>query len=160
MALYTNYRPFQYYTEIIIAGCSGYFKGRIIKIFVPVLLLIIYIAPADAQSKNTLIYGNALVRDKNMQTTGTVIIAVGAATLFTGNLLYRKTYNDRGNSEPPEDKVNTYRYVMFGGLGLMAVGIPVWAIGKSKERHIKIEAQLIKFKGLASANGIGLKIKF
>jgi hypothetical protein len=49
---------------------------------------------------------------------------------------------------------------MIGGLGLMAVGIPLWAIGKSKERHIRIDVELVKFKGLASANGIGLKIRF
>jgi len=49
---------------------------------------------------------------------------------------------------------------MIGGLGLMSVGIPLWAIGKSKERHIRIDAELVKFKGLASANGIGVKIDF
>jgi hypothetical protein len=49
---------------------------------------------------------------------------------------------------------------MIGGLGLMSVGIPLWAIGKSKERHIRIDAELVKFKGLASANGVGLIIRF
>jgi hypothetical protein len=49
---------------------------------------------------------------------------------------------------------------MFGGLGLITVGIPLWAIGKSKERHIRIDAELVRFKGLASANGVGLKIRF
>jgi hypothetical protein len=42
----------------------------------------------------------------------------------------------------------------------MAVGIPLWAIGKSRERHIRIEAELVRFKDFASANGIGLKIYF
>ena len=80
--------------------------------------------------------------------------------LFTGNILYWKSYNNHGNTHLAEDKVKTYRYVMLGGLGLMAVGIPLLTVGKLKERHITIEAELVKFKGLASVNGIGLKVKF
>jgi hypothetical protein len=49
---------------------------------------------------------------------------------------------------------------MLAGIGIMAVGIPLWAIGKSRKRHIRIEAELVKFKGFASGNGIGLKMKF
>ena len=49
---------------------------------------------------------------------------------------------------------------MAGGIGLMAVGIPLLTIGKSKERHLKIEAELIRFRNYASANGFGLKIRF
>ena len=128
----------------------------------PILILLIVICSvsANAQSKSTLIYGDALIRDKRMEGIGTVLTVVGGVTLFTGNILYRKAYNDHTNGEPQESKVRSSRDVMFVGIGLMAVGIPLWAIGKSKERHIKIEAELVKFKGLASANGIGLKIKF
>jgi len=42
----------------------------------------------------------------------------------------------------------------------MAVGIPLFAIGRTKERNIKIEARLSNYKGSASINGIGLKIRF
>ena len=128
------------------------------KTLILVLLLAIFTVSVNAQSKSTLVFGNALVKYKKMEITGTVLTVIGGVALFTGNILYWKTYND--NSEPSKDKVNTYRNVMFGGLGLMAVGIPLWAVGKSKERHITIEAELVKFKGLASANGIGLKIRF
>jgi hypothetical protein len=129
---------------------------------IPILILLIAICSvtSNAQSKSTLIYGDALIRDKRMEGIGTVLTVVGGVTLFTGNILYWKSYNDRGNNGPDEDKVRTSGIIMLSGLGLMAVGIPLWAIGKSKERHIKIEAELVKFKGLASANGIGLKIKF
>src|ERR1035437_143286 len=125
-----------------------------------VLLLTIFTFSVNAQSKNSLIFGDAIVKDKKMERIGTVIIVIGGVTLFTGNILYWKIYNDKGSKVPSGNKVDTYRNVMIGGLGLMAVGIPIWAIGKSKERHISIEAELVKFKGLASANGIGLKIRF
>jgi hypothetical protein len=125
-----------------------------------VLLLTIFTFSVNAQSKNSLIFGDAIVKDKKMERIGTVITVIGGVTLFTGNILYWKIYNDKGSEVPSGNKVDTYRNVMIGGLGLMAVGIPIWAIGKAKERHIRIEAELVKFKGLASANGIGLKIRF
>ncbi|MGA2406478.1 MAG: hypothetical protein ABSF81_06995 [Bacteroidales bacterium] len=130
------------------------------KTLILVLLLAIFTVSVNAQSKRSLIFGDALVKDKNMERNGTVLTVIGGVALFTGNILYWKTYNDYGNNEPPADKVNLYSHVMLGGLGLMAVGIPLWAIGKVNERHIKIEAELVKFKGLASVNGIGLKIRF
>ena len=93
-----------------------------------------------------------------MERIGTVLTIVGGATLFTGNILYWKSFN--ANEEPQGNKVRSYRDVMFAGAGLLAVGIPLWAIGKSRERHIRIEAELVRFKDFASANGIGLKINF
>jgi hypothetical protein len=130
------------------------------KTLILFLLLAIFTVSVNAQSKNSLIFGNALVKYKNMQRTGAVLSVIGGVAFVAGNIMYWKVYNDYGNSEPPVDKVNTYGHVMLGGLGLMAVGIPLWAIGKAKERHITIEAELVRFKGLASANGIGLKIRF
>jgi len=112
-----------------------------------------------AQSKSTRIFGEAIIKDKRMERIGTILTVVGSGTLFAGNILYWRMYNDNGNRESSGDTVAA-RTLMMGGLGLMAVGIPLWAIGKTKERHIKIEAELVKFKGLASVNGIGLKIRF
>jgi hypothetical protein len=129
------------------------------KIPLFVLMLAILTVSAEAQSKNTLVFGSAIVKYKNMQRIGTGLTIIGGAALFTGNILYWKTYNS-GNNQNKEDKANTYGHVMLGGLGLMAVGIPLWAIGKTKEKHIEIEADLVRFKGLASANGIGIKIRF
>ena len=106
-----------------------------------------------------MIFGEAIIKDKRMERIGTVLTVAGSGTLFAGNIMYWRMYNG-GNKESSGDKVATYRTLMIGGLGLMAVGIPLWAIGKTKERHIKIEAELVKFKGLASVNGIGLKIRF
>lgn len=124
------------------------------------LLISIFTFQANAQSKNTLIFSNALEKDKKMQRAGTALMIIGGATFFTGNILYRKVYNDYSNGEPPENKVNTYKYVMFGGLGVMAVGIPLWAIGTIKERQIRLDAQLVKFNGTASIYGMGIKIRF
>jgi hypothetical protein len=130
------------------------------KTLILVLLLTIFTFSINAQGRSSTLYVDALKRDKNMERIGTALTIIGGLALFTGNILYWKIYNDSGNNEPQKDKVKRYGDIMIGGIGLMAVGIPLWAIGKSKERHIQIEAELVKFKGLASANGIGLKIRF
>jgi di/tricarboxylate transporter len=124
-----------------------------------VLLLAGFAFSVFAQSKSTMVFGEAIIKDKRMERIGTVLTVAGSGTLFAGNILYWRMYNDNGNRESSGDTVAA-RTLMIGGLGLMAVGIPLWAIGKTKERHIKIEAELVKFKGLASVNGIGLKIRF
>jgi hypothetical protein len=130
------------------------------KTLILVLLLTIFTFSINAQGRSSTLYVDALKRDKNMERIGTALTIIGGAALFTGNILYWKIYNDSGNNEPQKDKVKRYGDIMIGGIGLMAVGIPSWAIGKAKERHIIIEAELVKFKGLASANGVGLKIRF
>jgi di/tricarboxylate transporter len=124
-----------------------------------VLLLAGFAFSVFAQSKSTMVFGEAIIKDKRMERIGTILTVAGSGTLFAGNILYWRMYNDNGNRESSGDTVAA-RTLMIGGLGLMAVGIPLWAIGKTKERHIKIEAELVKFKGLASVNGIGLKIRF
>lgn len=140
---------------------NDFYSGRkSIKSIIPLLLLAILSFSANAQSKSTLIFGDALLKDKRMEKTGTALTVVGAITLFTGNIMYWKTYNANGNNSPDETRVKNAGYIMLAGMGIMAVGIPLWAIGKSRERHIRIEAELVKFKGFASANGIGLKINF
>jgi hypothetical protein len=131
---------------------------KFIKVIITLLFLAIFSFSVDAQSKSTAIFGDAILKDKRMEKIGTVLTIVGGATLFTGNILYWKSFNS--NEEPQGNKVKSYRNVMFAGAGLMAVGIPLWAIGKSRERHIRIEAELVKFKGVSSANGVGLIINF
>ena len=130
------------------------------KTMILVLLLTIFTFSINAQGRSSTLYVDELKRDKNMERIGTALTIIGGVALFTGNILYWKIYNDSGNNEPQKDKVKRYGDIMIGGIGLMAVGIPLWAIGKSKEKHIQIEAELVKFKGLASANGIGLEIRF
>jgi hypothetical protein len=110
--------------------------------------------------KSSMIYVNASVKYKRVETAGTVLTAVGGAALFTGNILFWKVYNGNDNKEPREDKAARYGHIMLGGLGLMAVGIPLWATGRSKLRHIEIEAGLFNFKGPASVNGVGINLRF
>ena len=114
---------------------------------------------ANSQTKGSVIFSTAQDKYQRMQTTGTILTAIGGVALFTGNILYWKVYNNP-NQENPDAKAKKYGGMILGGLGVMAVGIPLWAIGKSNLRHIQIEAQVVKFKGLASASGIGLKIRF
>lgn len=123
------------------------------------LLLPIFTVSLNAQTKGTLIFGTAQNKYQKMERTGTVLSAIGGVALFTGNILYWKAYNDRDN-ESPQPKTKTYGGIMIGGIGLLAVGIPLLTIGKTKLRHIEIEARLVQFKGLASGSGIGLKVRF
>jgi hypothetical protein len=121
---------------------------------------ILFVFSALAQTRSPLIFGDALVKGKKMQRAGTVLTVIGGVTFFAGNIMYWNIYNDDGNSESQEDRVDTSVHVMIGGLGLMAVGIPLLVIGKTKERNIRIEAKVFNYKGNASINGIGLKIRF
>jgi len=113
-----------------------------------------------AQTNNSLVFGKAIVKYQNMEKAGTVLTVLGGATLFTGNYLYWKAYNHRDIEEPSMSKANTYRNIMFGGLGLMAVGVPLWSFGRVKERHITIEARIVRFNGYMHANGAGLNVRF
>ena len=130
------------------------------KRLILICFFVFIVLSVKAQQKSPLVFGDALVKGKKMQRTGTVLTAIGAVTLFAGNIMYWKIYNDDGSSESQEDKVDTSVHVMLGGLGLMAVGIPLLVIGRTNERNILIEATLINYKGSATINGIGLKIRF
>jgi len=125
-----------------------------------VILITCLTVTSNAQSGNSLVFGKAIVKYQNMEKAGTVITVLGGAALFTGNYLYWKAYNHRDIEEPSSSKANTYRNIMFGGLGLMAVGIPLWTYGRVKERHITIEARIVRFNGYVSATGAGLKVRF
>lgn len=114
---------------------------------------------ANSQTKGSVIFSTAQDKYQRMQTTGTILTAIGGVVVFTGNILYWKVYNNP-DQENPDAKAKKYGGMILGGLGVMAVGIPLWAIGKSNLRHIQIEAQVVKFRGLASASGVGLKIRF
>ena len=127
---------------------------------ISICFFLFIVLSANSQTKSPLTFGDALAKNRKMQRAGTVLTVVGGVTLFAGNVMYWKMYNENDNSEPPQDKVDTSVHLMLGGLGLMAVGIPLLTIGKSKERNIKIEARLDNFKGHASIQGIGLKIRF
>lgn len=125
-----------------------------------VFLVTFLTVTTNAQSGNSLVFGKAIVKYENMEKAGTVLTVLGGAALFTGNYMYWKAYNHRDIEEPSVTRANTYRNIMFGGLGLMAVGIPLWTYGRVKERHITIEARIVKFDGYISATGAGLKVRF
>jgi len=113
----------------------------------------------NAQTNSSMIFSSAQSKYQKMETAGTIISAIGGVAVFTGTLFYRKIYNDQ-DEENPGTKARIYKDIVIGGIGVMAVGIPLWAIGKSKLRHIEIEASLVNFKGYANASGFGLKIRF
>jgi hypothetical protein len=122
------------------------------------LLLTIFTFSINAQGRSSKLFVDAIKRDKNMERIGTVLSVLGGTTLFVGNVLYWKVYHN--NSTQSTDYVNAYRGAMLTGLGLIAIGVPIWSSGKANERHLKIQAEVVQFKGLASACGVGLKIRF
>jgi hypothetical protein len=134
-------------------------KRNSMKTLILFLLSAILTVSINAQTKGAMIFGTAQNKYQKMEIAGTVLTTIGGVALFTGNFLYWKEYNDRTN-ESPEPNTKTYRGMMIGGIGLLAVGIPLLTIGKTKLRRIEIEARLVRFKGFASADGLGLKIRF
>lgn len=128
------------------------------KTLILVSLLTILTFSAFGQGRSSTLYVDAYKRDKNMERIGGALTVFGGVTLFVGNILYWKVYHD--NNGTSTDYVNAYRNIMLGGLGLMVIGIPIWSYGKANERHIRIDAELINFRGLALTNGVGLRIKF
>jgi hypothetical protein len=128
------------------------------KKLITICFSVFFILSLNAQSKNSLVFGDAVVKYRKMQKAGAVISIIGGATFIAGNIMYWKIYNDFGINEPPGDRVKTYRQVMLGGVGLLAVGVPLWTIGRVKERHIEIG--LVRFDRLTAANGIGIKMCF
>ncbi len=129
------------------------------KIF-SICISVLFMLSVNAQSKKPLIYSDALARDKKMQISGAVLTVIGGVTFFAGNIMYRNAYNGDSSQDTNEENADKSVRVMLGGLGIMAVGIPLFTIGKKNERRIRIQARLVNFKGSASINGIGLKIRF
>jgi hypothetical protein len=129
------------------------------KIF-SICILVLFTISATGQSKKPLIYSDALARDKKMQISGAVLTVIGGVTFFAGNIMYRNAYSRDSNPDREEEDAARSVHVMLGGLGIMAVGIPLFAIGKKNERSIRIQARLVNFKGSAPITGIGLKIRF
>jgi hypothetical protein len=128
------------------------------KKLISICFFVFFLLSLNAQSKNSLVFGDAVVKYKKMQRAGAVISIIGGATFIAGNIMYWKIYNDFGINEPPGDRVKTYRQVMIGGVGLLAVGVPLWTIGRVKERHIEIG--LVRFNHMTASNGIGIKMCF
>lgn len=97
------------------------------------------------------IYDPAITTINATKTIGTVLAVIGGVTSAVGAYTNMHTFNNY-------DKLTKSGRVMIDGIGIAVVGITVWAIGKRYQRHI--EAGLVRFKGSASANGVGLKIGF
>jgi hypothetical protein len=121
--------------------------------------------PYSSMSQEQLNF--ALVKAKNKINTGVALTFAGVVAEIAGVVVYSKGLKEVDDSELGTgeiwsgfSKATTGILVMFGGLGLMGSGIPIWAVGATKKN--KIEIELVKFRppGSASAYGVGLKIRF
>ncbi len=130
------------------------------KKIIAFLLLAILSLPSIAQQNSTLVYSNAIKKTLNLQKTGTALTVVGGLTLFVGNLMYHRAYNDAGSESVSQKKVSSARTVMFGGMGLMAVGIPLLTVGTVNERHLRIDAELRRAGNNFYAGGFAVRLRF
>lgn len=124
-----------------------------------VLSVWLFTIPLNAQNSNAKVFGKVMTKYRNLETAGTVLTVTGAAAFFAGNIMYWKMYNG-GEGDPSKDKVRGYRNLMIGGLGLMTIGIPLWAVGKSKMKHLTIQAGLVKYRDVACSKGFSINIRF
>ncbi len=130
------------------------------KTIIAVLLLAILSLSSRAQQQSSMVYSNALKKTMKLQKAGTVLTIVGGLTLFTGSYMYHRAYDKAGSESVSQKKTDTARNFIYGGLGCLAVGVPVLTIGRTKERHLRIEAGIIKMPNEYYAGGIGLKFRF
>ena len=104
---------------------------------------------------------------KSLQTIkgGKILTGVGAALGITGSVLIGIGINKSNNSTDPlgglpSDETVAGSFILIGGITTAGIGIYTWTKGLNRKKEIEIE--LVKFKptGLASTNGIGIRIRF
>jgi hypothetical protein len=135
------------------------------KKLVSICLLVFFAFSVSAQKQSPLNQEQlnlALVKAKNMKGTGAVCTVIGAVATVTGFVMLS---NSKRVYDPLFPNNIWYSHVDYEGggvflvgIGLLATGIPFWAIGGTKESHIEIA--LAGLKGSASINGIGFKVIF
>ncbi len=132
-----------------------------------VISLIIFLAiPAEAQSYSTMNQEQlqfALEKAKSKTSTGAVLTVLGTLATVGGTILYVNglngiVYDDYGNIQDNTNEALGGIFVMCAGMGMLGAGIPIWITGANKKE--KIELQLLKYQGSASALGVGFKITF
>jgi hypothetical protein len=96
--------------------------------------------------------------------TGQIMTGIGVGVGIIGGIIYASGLSGIVNSNTIggiNDNLNkgiAGAYLMYGGIITAGIGIPIWIVGANKRNDI--EVALVKFKGSASANGIGIKLRF
>lgn len=136
------------------------------KKLIVILLILILAVPVGAQSYSSMNQEQlqfALEKANNKKSGGIVLTVLGTLTTIGGTLLYANglngiVYDDYGNIEDNTNEALGGIFVMCAGMGMLGAGIPIWITSANKKE--KIELQLLKYKGSASAFGVGFKITF
>jgi hypothetical protein len=94
---------------------------------------------------------------------GEISTGVGIVLGITGGVLLLDDMDKRNRKTGPFSNLPTGEtaageLILVGGIAATGIGITKWTIGLKQKT--KIEMELVKFKGSASINGVGLKIWF
>lgn len=93
--------------------------------------------------------------------TGKILTIVGVGSAAVGMAIAANSAFDViTGTDQDVNQVVAGEILFFGGCASFIIGVPVWIVGANKKN--KIELELVKFNppGLASINGIGLRIGF
>jgi len=96
--------------------------------------------------------------------TGRIMTGAGLGVFIIGSIIYSSGLNNIASSTTYsgiDDGLNkgiAGAYIASAGGIVAGIGIPLWISGFMRKSDIEIA--LVKFKGSASINGIGLKIRF
>ena len=135
------------------------------KRLISIAILVLFAFSAKAQKKPPLNQDQLnleLVKAKTVNQSGIILTIIGSATFITGTVLLVTSPVDGeidwGGGVTTKTHVWRGGGVMLTGLGVTAVGIPLWIAGGIKKKHIN--NALGRIKVTASVNSIGLKIRF
>jgi hypothetical protein len=106
----------------------------------------------------------ALDQAKKRTNTGTGLVIVGSIALITGGVLYLSGLNQLLSFETDTDINAEFNKSMIGigvgaaGTAMVAVGIPLWIVGKNKQDKVLI--YLAKFDEQSYIPSVGFHLYF
>jgi hypothetical protein len=135
------------------------------KGLISICFLVLFTISVQAQKKPQLNQEQLnlqLVKANTMNQSGIILTIIGSATFITGTVLLVTSHVDGEIDWGGGITTKTHDWrgggVLLTGLGLTAIGIPLWIAGVIKKTHIN--KAMVGINVSASVNGIGLKIRF
>ena len=104
----------------------------------------------------------ALTQSQKTIKTGKVLTFVGLGATIIGGVLYVKGIDDITSSttynqiDDGADKAIGGALLLYGGVCVASIGIPIWVVGDSRKNIVYIHLE--KFKGLGYMPGLSIKI--
>ena len=103
----------------------------------------------------------SLMRASKNIKTGKILTFAGAGASAVGVILFNSGINDALGSDSDEDvKIWGGSLFVICGFVSTVIGVPVWISGSTKKKKITLELAKFNPPGVASINGIGIKVRF